>query len=511
MAQKDKKAVKDSDDSKSEIIHRFKQNPALFIGTVVVLVLVIVSFVLVPAIVPETVGGGDLVFGYYDKIPISWIPGGMFSQYRDQAVQYYQRMGIDINNYWAAAEIWRQSYEAMVVHTAILQMMKRSNYSVPERTVDRNVAMRPEFQENGRFSSVLYNRMSDSARLVIWRQTQDELNKIAFYNDYFGLLIPSSEAVFVANMGSVMRNFEMVYFKVDDYPDSEYRAYAGEHADLFASIHLSRITIGSGEREARRILDTIKDGTVTFEEAAITQSQDSYADRGGDMGIRYSYELAREIPNSGDREKIFALGIGELSDIVSVGENRAIFRVEEAYKQADFEDEATMEMVRSYLRNFERGRMEDWAVAQASDFIAEVREAGFDNVVFWRNMEKHKFGPFPMNYGGIDLFSSLESFSIPGFSSDDLTYLSRNENFWNIAFSTPINTPAEPLVQGSNVIVLIPTEQIEVERETLDKIALDYESYWLTDMSNRSLQYYFINNGKLDDRFWDVYRRYLMP
>ncbi|MDR1837405.1 MAG: SurA N-terminal domain-containing protein [Treponema sp.] len=510
MAQKNKKTqAKDIESPSSEIGRKFRQNPFLFIGTVIILVLVTVSFVLVPIFVPESSNTGDLTFGYYDKIPITWIPGNILAQYRDQLAEQY-RTRTDISEYQKTAIVWRQAFEGAVAHTAILQLLKRSNYAVPKKTVDREVARLSYFQENGRFSSALYNQMSESARLAIWRQVQDEIAKTMFYNDFFSLLIPKGEAEFIGSINSPMRTFEMVYFNVDNYPEDEYLVYARENSNLFRTIHLSRISINSSEREAGRILESVKNGTSTFEDAARAQSQDGYADRGGDMGIRYSYELESEIPNSADREMIFRLGRGELSNIIRIGEEWVFFRIEDELKQADFEDEFVMERVRLYLRNYDRGRMEDRAIAQAREFISDAQLSSFDNAARWRNMEIQSFGPLPLNYGSIDIFTSLESFTISDMTQIDLQNLSRNENFWRIAFSTQLNNPSEPLVQGNHVIVLLPVEQIDAEESVLENTALLYSSYWLNYISEQSLQYYFMGSDKVDDRFWDIFFQYLM-
>jgi len=512
MAKKAKKTEeKDSETKSSEIVRRFKQNPALYIGSVFILVLVTVTFVGGDLLVRGADRGGDLTFGYYDKVPVSWKPGNMFAQYQEQVVRYYQSQGVDANNIRASADIWRQAYEMTVMHTAVMQMMKRSNYSMPEKTVDREVARLPDFQENGRFSAALYNQMSDSARLALWRQVQEELTKMVYFSDFYSMLIPSSEADFIGKMASVMRSFEMVSFNVDDYPETEYLAYARENSSLFRTIHLSKITVNSSEREALKILDTVKDGTVTFEDAARAQSQDQLADRGGDMGIRYAYELEAEIPGSSERDTILSLGRGELSNVIRIGNGWGFFRVEEELKQADFEDTAVMERVRVYLRNYDRGRMEDWAIAQAEDFNADVKTSGFDNAASWRSLERRSFGPLPINYGGVELFTALESFTVSGFTSQDLQSLASNENFWKVAFSTQLSTPCEPLVQGSNVLVLFPVEEINAEEAAVNNIASMYSSYWLNYMAERSLSFYFLSNTRMDDRFWDTFFRYFMP
>jgi len=508
MAQKEKKTpVKDKDSSGAA--RKFKQNPWIYIGSVFILVLVTVTFVggdLVGRAANKT---GDLTFGYYDNVPITWLPGNMFAQYREQAAWYYQSQGADVNDFRTYAQTWRTAFEEMVKHTAILQIMKRSNYAVPEKAVDRAVAQRPEFQENGRFSKALYQRMSDSNRLAIWRQTQDKLAEIMFNNDVNGLLMPSGEPEFIAAMSAVQRRFQMVYFKVDDYPEMEYLSYARENEELFNSIHLSKITISS-EREAKKVLNSIKDGTTTFEDAARSQSQDSYADRGGDMGRRFSVDLNAEIPNPSDREAIFGLRVGELSDVIVSGEEWAFFRVEDELTLADFDDSSVMEKVRSYVRDNERGRMEDWALAQARDFSVDVEESGLDNAARWRYLSIHSFGPIPINYGGVDLFDTLESNTISDFNLDYKGNLSANEDFWKIAFSTEINKPSQPLVQGDNVLVFIPVEQIDSDETLMQNIASMYKSYWLSYITEQSLSPYFLKNGKAVDNFWEVYFKYFM-
>lgn len=510
MAKKDKNAaVKDNSSSSLGIAEKFKQSPGLYIGSVVILVLVVVTFVGGDYLAGRGPGGGgDLTFGYYDKVPISYVPGNMLAQYQEQAVRFYQSQGVDMSNFYIGAQIWRQAYEMAVTHTAILQIMKRSGYSVPEKTVDRQVASLPQFQENGRFSSALYNQMTDSQRVSLWRQVQDELVRLNYYSDFFGLLIPSGEAEFIGNMASVMRNFDLVSMSIDDFPDSEYLAYAQANQDLFKTIHLSRITVSSSERDAKRILESIKNGTNTFEDAARAQSQDNFADRGGDMGSRYSFELDSEIPGSADRNVVFGLRRGELSDVIRIGDRWAFFRVEDELKSPVLSDSSVMDKVRSYLRSFERGRMEDWAIAQANEFISEAKISGFDNAANWRSLRKNSFGPLPINYAGVDLFSSIESFQMPDV---DVQSLSHNENFWKIAFSTEINTPSEPFVQGNNVIVLFPVEQINTEEGMIADIASVYSSYWVNMIAEQSLPHYFIKNPRMNDLFWEIYFRYFMP
>jgi len=503
MASKEKKVHEEHD---SEMLHRFKSHPFLFIGTFIVLVIIIVAFVLVPAIVPEygRRANLDLTFGYYDKVPITYVPGNYFAQYYDMVARYRQNQ--DSDNYgYMGYQIWREAYDAAALHTAILQEMKNAGYTAPVKKVDRDVAALPQFQENGRFSSTLYNRMDNNSRLSLWRQVQEEITEKHFRSDVTGLLKPSAEAEFIGRMENPQRNFNMTVFDVDAYPDEEYEAYAREHSELFRNVRLSMVTLGSSEREARRVLDSIKNGETTFEDAARAHSTDVYADRGGDMGMKMFHELSVDIPEEETRDIVISLATGDYSNVIKTTAGWFFFRCEEAAQEADLSDPAVMEKVKSYLRNFERGRMENWAIAKAESFIALVNERGFNEALSLQGLQNRNFGPVPVNFGNVELFTTLPVQSVEGLSGT-----AENENFWKAAFSTPVGKPSQWIVQGSNVLVLFPVEEIEAEAERQETVVSNFSAYWLDYMIGQSMQQFFLNSPKMEDKFMDVYFRYFV-
>jgi hypothetical protein len=509
MASSGKKAPSpEGDSTKGEWIRRFKSNPFVFIGTIIILIIVIIAFVLVPAIVPEAgMGpGGDLNFGYYDKVPIAYVAGNYFALARENLYNRYQSMINETNASYVNQEIWRQAFDAAAIHTGILQEMKKAGYTAPAKVVDREMAKLPIFQENGRFSPVRYQAYDSNQRLILWNQLRDEITTAHYHADMRGLLKPSGETAFISGMASPQRRFDMAVFAVDSYPDSALIAYAEENSALFQAIHLSKVTITSSEANARKILNSVRDGTLTFEEAANTQSRDSYAERGGDMGIKLAHELAVEAPGAEDREKLLVLKKGEHSDIVKVNEGWAFFRAEEDASPVNTADPGTLEKIRSYLWNFERNRMEDWAIAKAEEFISRVKARGFDGAIIEQSLEKRSFGPLPLNYGGLDLFASPASFSVAELSDAAWT-----EDFWKTAFFTPLNTPSKPLVQGTNVLVLFPLEESEADESTRGAIESTLSSYWIDSHAEQELESFFLLSGKLENRFDETYRRLFPP
>jgi hypothetical protein len=484
----------------SEIMHRLKTHPFLFIGTLVVLVIVIVAFVLVPAIVPsEASGGGELIFGYYNKVPIKYVTNNYFYQVQ-QSLYQSQRPDPDDPNFMSIMmNIWRQAFEEAAVRIAILEEMKQAGFIAPENVVDREMAELAMFQENGRFSSARYRSLDNSTRMNIWKQVQESYILQTYITDLENINSSSNEVSFVANMASPVRSFDLAVFPLDSYPDSEVAAYIQSYPDKFSVINLSRITITSSEREGRQILDSIKNGATTFEEAAINYSQDWAAERGGDMGTMMGFELDYEIADERTRSSVINMPKGELSELINNNSGWSIYRANETVHPADLNDTTQKTKVKNYLMSFMRGVAEDWVIANAEKFCSQVRERGFDSAIAAQRLTKQSFGPLPLNYGNFVLFESIRSSGIP-----ELEDAGNNQFFWKAAFSTPLNSPSTPLVIGDNVIVLFPQEETPEEEDELEYIRA-YYPYWAESTVQDNFYQYFLLNEKMDDRFFDTF------
>jgi hypothetical protein len=149
--------------------------------------------------------------------------------------------------------------------------------------------------------------------------------------------------------------------------------------------------------------------------------------------------------------------------------------------------------------------MENWAIEKAESFIALVNESDFYEALSLQKIQSRSFGPVPINYGNVELFTTLQSQSVP-----ELAGSAENENFWKAAFSTPVGTPSQWIVQGSNVLVLFPVEEIEAEASKQEDVASNYSAYWLDYMLGQSMQQFFMNSPKMEDKFMDVYFRYFV-
>jgi hypothetical protein len=222
-----------------------------------------------------------------------------------------------------------------------------------------------------------------------------------------------------------------------------------------------------------------------------------------------AWELAAEAP--GMEESLVNLAKGETSDVVEINtgtaspSNWVFFRAEEDPLEADTGDPANMEKIRSYLLRNERGLMEDRAIARADEFIASL-EGNFIDALTGQGLPLRHFGPLPVYFGDVVLFTPISSFGV-----SELLDASTNENFWQTAFSTPLNTPSRPIVLGGNVVVLFPLEESSGDEQIRENIESAYTTYWMSIVTERSIQNFFLNNGRLEDRFLESYLNYFIP
>ena len=507
MASQEKKQPAEHKDSpKSELARRFRANPFIFIGTVVILLITIVAFVFVPAMAPKAgTGSGKLNFGSYDGKPIDFIPGNYFAAQRDYYNQQLRASGQDENLQFAAFQVWRAAFDSTVIRTAVLSEMENSGFRLPEEKVDRMMAEHPAFLEEGRFSAAKYRAMSDADRMNLRNDLRDELIVARFTDDLLGLRVPSKEKEFMKAMASPERNFELVAFPLSSYPNSEVSAFVAANPALFRSIRLSVITLTGKEADAKKVYESVKSGKTTFEDAVKAYSKDALAEKNGEMGVRYAYELKTVITDDAARGKVLGMEKGALSDLVKAGDGWAFYRCDEKAQDAVPENMAVLEKARDYVASFERGKMEDWLIAKADSFVLAAGSANFASAAAGSGLTVKKFGPVSLNFGDIEIFRSISSFKLP-----ELAGASTNEAFLKAAFSTKPASVSKPVVLGDSVVVLRVVDERSADDSSTAIIDF-YYPYIAGQYSDKQVRDHYLGSSKLQDRFYETFVKYFLP
>jgi hypothetical protein len=507
MAKKEKKEQKAHESAensgKQELARRFKQNPFIFVGTFVVLILVIVSFVLVPAIVPEssgTLSPSKLTFGSYDGKPIVYTSGDFFYTMQQRIADQYKSSSVFTFTY---------AFQYAAIRMAVLDTMKKSGYEPPRTKVDETVAKMPPFQENGRFSRMLYNQLDPARRLALWHDVENDLISQRYYADMQSIAVSSKEADFIGNMAKTQRLFKITAFPYSSYPDSEIIAYVEKNPTPFTIVKLSQISINSSESDAKKVLQSIQSGGKDFEEVARSQSQDAYAQQGGGSFERSLFELESYVVSEDDRAALAGLKSGEFSPVYKSPAGWIFFRADADSKPADTADPVALSKIRSHLMISERGLIEDWLVAKADNFATRARNSGFDAAAAALDSPVGEFGPLPINYGNSSLFSTLNVEASPA-----LSFASTNENFWKTAFSTPVGQPSDSIILSGRddryVAVLFPVEETDGDDASVENIKNLYSSSWIENINNQRIEETILQSDKLIDNVDATYRR-LMP
>jgi hypothetical protein len=180
----------------------------------------------------------------------------------------------------------------------------------------------------------------------------------------------------------------------------------------------------------------------------------------------------------------------------------AFFRIEEAVRDADSTDTATIDKVRSYMLGFQRGIIENYYFAKAETFNAEVETEGFDNACATLGIAKSTIGPLPINYGDVNAFATVGSYSVSALEG-----AAYSENFWKTAFSTAIGVPSRPIVLGSNIVILFPVEETSMDDEGRAIIENNYAGFVNDAEQAGAIGGILLKNKKFKDRFDEVFSK----
>lgn len=482
----------------------FTQRPLLYVFSLLILIIIVVTFVGGP-IASGTAGGrGKIVFGTYDGEEIAYAQGNYFARQYQTIAQQEQASGDDTDLRTQLRNIWRRAYNQTIFHVAIMNQAEESGITVADSQVDRQIAQQPQFQENGSFSSERYQQTSSQEKFALRNYIQESLIHDRFIRDKLSAMRTSGDEVsFVQSMASPERRFNVVAFTFADYPAEEVRAYGRENAELFREINISRITIQSSQDEAERIREQLENRTSSFEELARAHSADQFADDGGEAGWTYYYQLQREFEDSAPLERLFEADADSVTDVLETRNGWVIFRINEPAIPTDFDTQDGVQTVRTYMNSFERGRIEDYLLARAEEFSSAANNQDFAAAAQEYGVEPSETPYFPINYGNLPFFTRVSS------AGEELQNAAFRQDFLVSAFSVGEGELTEPYVLRDSVVVM----ELLDERDAAEDSTAFLESYYGTlvqQFQASQLERSLIDQDKLEDNFSETFARYII-
>ncbi|HOV39670.1 MAG TPA: peptidyl-prolyl cis-trans isomerase [Spirochaetales bacterium] len=498
------KKKNDSIKNRSEAQTPKQRTPkALYIFSIIILVIIVVTFVGAP-VIGKLEGPGRIIFGYYKDKPIEYVPGNYFSRQRDLLAEQLRSQGDQNSSFDAQVyQVWRGAYDRTVFHTALVKMMEESGFSVSENLVDETLASYPAFMENGEFSVKRYQQTPASERYLIRKSVRESLLFQGYLQDLGTIPISTQEIQFLKNLASPERKFKYIQFPFSEYPESEVQAYGQTNADKFKRARLSIITITTGKKDAEKVFERLQKKELTFEDAARSFSRDTFAEKGGEMGWRYAYELDTLIKNTTDTAKVLSLKKGEIEGPIESSEGWLLFRCEEEALHPDLNDPEVKKTVRSYMMSFERGKIEDYLLTQAKQFKEETASSSFESLARSKGFSIGETDYFPINYGNSVFLKPVSQ------TNSSLAGAAFRESFFVTAFSLKKDETSDPIVLGDSIVVLKMVEERTVDEKELQMLNI-YLPYIIQQFTEENLQQFIFTSKDFKDDFNSVFFKYFI-
>jgi len=469
-----------SKDNKSKTINKGsnmqQRNILVKIGIVLVLVLVVVAFIFVPAMSQTGSNKNELVFGKYGDTEIDYVPGNYFARQIEYINNVYRDSDtLSDNVEYKRQLVWQTAFNQTVIQKAIEDNLSKSGVSISDKQIDKAIVERGPFQVDGKFSEDLYKNASTSTKFDLRKQFQEDLLREQYLTDVmYGARRSNKLIDFIANMGSDEKSFNFAILKSDSIPDDFFAAYGTSNLDKFSKASLNKITIFSSEEDAKKVLGKITSEEMSFKDAAIAESKDSYAAEGGNAGDMYFHELVADVESEDFSNAIFALKDKENSDVLKTSYGWVIYQMVNNPVMPDLSSEEVINDVRVYMSRNEKGLIEDYLVSQGTDFSSRVASNDFLSTAISMNIENGTTDYFSINYGSNRMIPSSITNATkqnPAFSSAAF-----DELFLERLFSlNKIGDISDPLVLGNNIIVA----QLAGEQKS-DKIpetSMEYYKY----------------------------------
>jgi hypothetical protein len=475
----------------------------LYIGSVVILVLVVVTFVGAP-VVTSTAGSGRLVFGRYGREEIAYQPGNFFARQYETIAQSLRDSGNDADLELQLRIAWREAFNRTILHTATLQHAEEAGLDVSVQRVDELLAQDPRFQVNGRFDAGAYEQIGSQERFSLREFHREGAIFDQVVRDVLaGTHVSTGERAFVAAMSGPERSFDLVRFPFSEFPASEVEAFATDNADFFARLDLAVVTLAT-EEEAQQIREQALQPGNPMGDLARTYSRDLYADQDGQIGEIYGYELQQELINPEDLATLLALAPGDISEPVETSAGWAFYEMLSEPVSFDPADPDMVQAARRYMQNFELGRIQDYVTSEARRFAEVARGNDLERAAAEEGLDVLSTPFFPINYGNNQLFGQLQSAQVP-----DLSDAAFRESFFTTAFSLDEEEISEPVVLRQSVLVMELREERAARAEDAEFIEEYYEML-VRQFQSDEIEDAFIDEERLDDNFAQSFSRFVL-
>lgn len=494
-------------EKKNAVEERRAHSPVLYWGTVVTLVLIVITFVIGP------------VFGsgYAKSVSLGKAAGKTiyFDENFGYAWESYERnlaaaYGIDLQTApdYMRSQLRVTAFQGAFFMTAyenfVESVLNKSGIVATSQKAEHLIAQSILAQTDPvaqKESLKAYKELSDKQRQTQIDGVKKEYLSMTFREDL--ALVPeiSDFETSFLNEKAFPQKRALRYLLINEesLPDSYFTGYASQpgKTDLFTQISFRKILV-STETEMEFLLDEIEKDPEGFSRLA----EDSTIDTdGGKETTLYFYELLNEFGEEHEDEfrKLTALKTGELSEVIRTEYGYLLFRITKEAVPADWEDDGLIAEIRDYITYNDS----DAAAAFVAELTAEAAEAaaaeGLSRAAGTLGLTVLTTRPFAVNINGISEIGRIQN----GDGEEVLTSVYGDESFFKAVFTAEADTVAETVyTDGGNIIYEV--SEIEESAALGDSAALAA----LIPGGDEGFQNYILNHKSYRDntqKFMETY------
>ncbi len=480
----------------------FNRNMFISIGAIIILALAIVAFVFIPAL-GQSQGGDTLVFGKWNGIPVEYTQDSFLVRQFTAAMESYKQQNGETDQYTYYSAM-QNAYSSAIIRLGIFDELKQAGYTVPVSMI--NEALIGFYTDSsGRYSNKVYSETSELVRATQRRSVTEELTVLRYVSDVlgsqsglYGFKTSSKEMEHLKTMAKTERSFTYVAFPVSDYPDFEVIAFAKEKPELFLSHNLSVITFDT-EETAKRVAASVLKNEVTFDDALAAYSTRVGTDGSGRLQAALRADINTLFADAEDLETVLALTTGQISKIVKAGENYAIVRCDGEAVNPDLSSPEMLSKIREWINANEKGRVEDYIVAKARTFAEQATADGLTRAARDNGLTSKTTVPFALNVASSPLLTALSAEDQP-----ELAEAANSEAFFRTAFTLKTGQVSEPILLGSNVLVLSLNEEKTADPQMTETLPMMF-NYYANSWKNSQLSDHFLSSSKHENNFFSTY------
>lgn len=396
----------------------------------------------------------SITFGFYDGVPIVWASGNYYARKTAEFMQI---------NQLPVEDAIRLLFPYMVFHTAALREAQKGSITVSDKEVEEFIINTGNKER--------YNNAVPVERHNLFEYFREELIERKVLQAMLQSVDNNSLSDFGSTLARKEKSFRLVQWLFDDYPLQEVLAYTAENPKQFQRIKLSKL-VANKEEEAKAAYEKIINKQSTFDEQlsvlAATQMEATAS-----LDWKLFYLLADEL-GSETAQKIFALKKGEISEVVYLGTQWAIYRCDEEATAPDLSDKKTVDEIKNYILTYEKGRVATFFENQAKDFSTKAKADGLTKTALAQKMEVAETDFFPLNFNGLPFLKMIPPLSKGTGSLSDAQY---ERSFFTQAFRLKLGEVTEPIILNNRIIVLELAQEKELTAEELTRIKEDFKIF----------------------------------